>query len=162
MIKEISNNLLLICFSFLATASSCKSDLIYTDSVPMPKSIWSLSNVPDFKVPVNDTINTADIAFTIRTGSEYPFRNIWLFVTAESPDGKSITDTVEYKLADDKGNWFGKGFGDIKELNLPYRTNVFFPRKGSYHFKIRHGMRVGDLKGVYDFGLRIEKFKTGK
>jgi len=100
-----------------------------------------------------------DVDFTIRTGSDYPFRNIYLFVTAISPDGKSITDTLHYDLADEKGNWYGKGFGDIHELSLPYRTNVFFPLKGTYTFKIRHGMRISDLKGVYDLGLRIEKPK---
>jgi gliding motility-associated lipoprotein GldH len=31
--------------------------------------------------------------------------------------------------------------------------------KGSYEFKIQHGMRVENLKGVYDFGLRIEKIR---
>jgi hypothetical protein len=30
--------------------------------------------------------------------------------------------------------------------------------KGTYQFNIQHGMRTGDLKGVYDIGLRIEKY----
>jgi gliding motility-associated lipoprotein GldH len=124
----------------------------------MKNNTWSLFDNPEFKVPVTDTINSNNIFFTIRTGSKYPFRNIYLFVTAISPVGKSITDTLQYDLADEKGNWYGKGSGDIHELNLPYKTNVFFPLKGTYHFKIQHGMRIGDLKGVYDFGLRVEKF----
>ena len=85
-------------------------------------------------IPVSDTINSTNIFFTIRTGSEYPFRNIFLFVTTTSPDGKIVTDTLEYDLADEKGNWYGKGFGDIHELKLPYRSNVFFPMKGTYQF----------------------------
>jgi gliding motility-associated lipoprotein GldH len=108
---------------------------------------------------VIDTVSKTNVSFTIRTGSDYPFRNIFLFVTASSPDGKSITDTLEYELADEKGNWFGKGSGDVHELNLPYRSNVFFPLKGNYVFKIQHGMRTVDLKGVYDIGVRIEKIK---
>ena len=113
--------------------------------------------MPEFTFPVTDTINLTNVVFTIRTGSDYPFRNIYLFVTAVSPDGKINTDTLQYDLADEKGNWYGKGLGDIHELSLPYRTNVYFPLKGIYKFKIRHGMRIGDLKGVYDLGLRIEK-----
>ena len=58
-----------------------------------------------------------------------PFRNIYLFVTTTSPDGKTITDTLQYNLADEKGKWYGKGFGDIHELNLPYKSNVYFPVK---------------------------------
>jgi gliding motility-associated lipoprotein GldH len=117
-------------------------------------------NTPVFRVPVSDTLKSNDIFFVLRTGSDYPFRNLFLFVTATSPDGKIMADTLQYYLADDKGKWYGKGFGDIHELKLPYRSNVYFPLKGDYTFRIQHGMRKEDLPGVYDIGIRIEK--TGK
>jgi gliding motility-associated lipoprotein GldH len=123
----------------------------------IPDKTWKLLFIPTFKIPISDTINSNNVFFTIRTGSSYPFRNIFLFVTTISPDGKSITDTLQYNLADEKGKWYGEGFGDVHELNLPYKSNVYFPLKGSYKVKIQHGMRVEDLKSVYDFGLRIEK-----
>ena len=125
----------------------------------MPEKTWRLMDIPVFKIPITDTLNSNNVFFTIRTGSLYPFRNIYLFVTTTSPDGKSITDTLQYNLANEKGKWYGKGFGDIHELKLPYKSNVFFPIKGTYRFNIQHGMRIEDLKGVYDFGLRIEKFR---
>ena len=78
-------------------------------------------------------------------------------MTTTSPDGKSITDTLEYQLADEKGRWLGKGLGDINELRLPYKTNIFFPVTGTYRIRVQHGMRAEDLKGVYDFSLRVEK-----
>jgi hypothetical protein len=31
--------------------------------------------------------------------------------------------------------------------------------KGTYEFSIQHGMRIENLKGVYDIGLRIEKIR---
>ncbi len=123
----------------------------------MPGKKWELMNIPAFSVPVTDTISTNNILFTIRTSSSYPFRNIFLFVKTTSPEGKAITDTLEYFMADEKGHRNGKGFGDIHELRLPYKLKVYFPRKGTYVFNIQHGMRVEDLEGVYDFGLRIEK-----
>jgi gliding motility-associated lipoprotein GldH len=153
-ITKISSSLLIIIF--LITA--CNRDLLYTDTIAMPEQTWELSNVVHFSAPITDTAITSDVYFTIRTGSDYPFRNIYLFASTTAPDGTSITDTLEYYLADEKGNWFGRGPGDIHELNLPYRSNIFFPRKGNYDFRIRHGMRTGDLKGVYDFGIRIQKF----
>jgi gliding motility-associated lipoprotein GldH len=123
----------------------------------MADKTWRLSDIAKFKVPVTDTLNSNKIYFTIRTASSYPYRNIFLFVTTVSPSGKNITDTLQYNLADEKGEWYGKGFGDIHELSLPFRTNVYFPMKGTYQFVIQHGMRIEDLKGVYDFGIRIEK-----
>lgn len=139
---------------------SCNGKVVYTDSLSMDNETWKLMNIATFKVPISDTINSNNVIFTVRNGSSFPFRNIYLFVTTTSPDGKAITDTLQYNLADEKGRWYGKGFGDIHELNLPYKSNVFFPAKGIYEFKIQHGMRVEDLKGVYDFGLKIEKIKN--
>ncbi|MBE3141251.1 MAG: gliding motility lipoprotein GldH [Thermoplasmata archaeon] len=157
MIKGINRYSFVLILTSLVLLSSCNSNVVFTDSLEMPGRTWKLLDIPAFKIPVTDTLNSNNVFFTIRTGSSYPFRNIYLFVTTTSPDGKSITDTLQYNLADEKGKWYGKGFGDIHELNLPYKTNVYFPLKGSYQFKIQHGMRVEDLKGVYDFGLRIEK-----
>ena len=137
--------------------SACNSNMVYTDSKSMKEKVWNLDDVAVFLVPVSDTLNSSNVNFTIRTGTAYPFRNIYLFISTTSPDGRIITDTLEYKLADEKGKWYGKGFGDIHELDLPYKSNVFFPKKGNYQFTIRHGMREEALTGVYDLGLRIEK-----
>ena len=159
MIKEInkySSGLILISLLLL---SSCNSNVIFSDSKEMKGKTWDLTDIPSFKVKITDTINSNNVIFTIRTGSSYPFRNIYLFVTTTSPDGKSITDTLQYNIADEKGNWLGKGFGDIRELNLTYKSNVYFPVNGIYQFNIQHGMRIENLKGVYDIGLRVEKIR---
>ena len=153
-INKYSFSLLLISLILL---SSCNSNVVFTESKVMNKNTWNLLNISSFKVPITDTLKSNNVIFTIRTGSSYPFRNIYLFVTTTSPDGKSITDTLQYNLADEKGKWLGKGFGDIHELNLPYKSNIYFPVKGIYQFNIQHGMRIEDLKGVYDVGLRVEK-----
>lgn len=159
MVKESSKYLLIILVSAFLFYS-CNDDVVYTNAVSMPEKTWRLTDIPVFSVPVTDTVSKNSIFFMIRTGTSYPFRNLYLFVTTSSPDGNSRTDTLQYYLADEKGNWFGKGFGDIHELDLPFRSNVFFPQKGTYQIKVQHGMRAEDLKGVYDFGLKIEK--TGK
>lgn len=157
MTGKINSFYLLATITCLLLLASCKNNILYSDTVSMPDNIWKLDNAPEFSVEISDTINNSNIFFPVRTGSDYPFSNMWLFVTTTSPNGISIGDTIQYNLADDKGNWNGKGFGDIHELRLPYKTNIYFPHKGTYRFKIQHGMRVEDLKGVYDIGLRIEK-----
>ena len=155
MIKG-TNRYVSILLMIILTAS-CGKNVVYTDSVEMTGKTWEIDNISVFKFPVKDTVNNNNINFIIRTGSSYPYRNIYLFATTTAPDGKSITDTLQYNLADEKGNWYGKGFGDIHELTLPYKSNVFFPVSGTYQISVQHGMRIEDLKGVYDFGLRVEK-----
>ena len=157
MAKGINRYSFVLILTSLIILSSCNSNVMYSDSQVIPDNTWRLLDTPIFKIPVTDTGTSNNVFFTIRTGSSYPYRNIYLFVTTTSPDGLSITDTLQYHLADEEGQWYGKGFGDLHEINLPYKTNVYFPAKGTYQFKVQHGMRIEDLKGVYDFGLRIEK-----
>jgi gliding motility-associated lipoprotein GldH len=159
MTKGINKQKFLFYVTTILLFSGCSRNTVFTDSVSMPGKEWSLENVPVFSSQVTDTISTNDIFFIIRTSSSYPFRNIYLFVSTTSPAGKTITDTIQYMLADEKGKWYGKGIGDIHELNLPFKSNVYFPSKGIYSFKIQHGMRSETLKGVYDLGFRIEKTK---
>ncbi len=155
MTKSPISYLLVLLLSILLY--SCGKNVVFTDSQAMHGNTWKIADIPIFSFPVNDTLVSNNIYFTIRTGTAYPYRNIYLFVTTTSPDGRNLTDTLNYDLADEKGNWFGKGFGDIHEMKLPYKTNVFFPASGRYSIRIQHGMRTEDLAGVYDFGLRVEK-----
>jgi gliding motility-associated lipoprotein GldH len=143
----------------LLLISSCNSNVVFTDSVSMPGEEWNLDNITSFSTEITDTVSSNNIFFNLRTGTSYPYRNIYLFVSTTSPAGKTITDTLQYMLSDEKGNWYGKGFGDVHELKLLFKPGVYFPAKGEYSFKIRHGMRSETLKGVYDIGLRIEKIK---
>jgi gliding motility-associated lipoprotein GldH len=157
MIRRISKYSFVIILTSILLLLSCNSNVIFSDSKEMNKKTWKLADIASFKVQMTDTVNSNNVIFTLRTGSSYPFRNIYLFVTTTSPDGKSITDTLQFNVADERGNWLGKGFGDIHELNLTYKSNVYFPIKGTYIFNIQHGMRSEDLNGVYDIGLRVEK-----
>lgn len=153
---KVTNRFLLVLITAVFSMS-CGRNVVFTDSAAMAGKIWRVADIPVFRIPVKDTINSNNISFIIRTGASYPYRNIYLFVTTTSPEGNSMTDTLQYNLADEKGKWYGKGFGDIRELSLPYKTNVFFPVKGTYQIRIQHGMRIEDLKGVYDFGVKVEK-----
>jgi gliding motility-associated lipoprotein GldH len=157
MTKGISKYSLILLLLLLP--SGCNRDVLYTGSVNIPSEVWQLDFIPEFRTEIKDTAQICNINLIIRTGTSYPFRNIWLFVKTVAPSGKSITDTLQYNLADEKGKWFGKGFGDIHELNLPLRSGVFFREKGTYIFSVRHGMRTENLPGVYDLGLRITSVK---
>ncbi len=157
MTKKTNKALILFLSAFSLILASCNSNVVYTGSVAIEENKWQLMDIQTFNANISDTVNSNNLYFTIRTGSDYPFRNIFLFVSVTSPDGNKLTDTLRYNLADEKGKWYGKGFGDIHELKLPYKSNVFFPGNGEYVFKIQHGMRTEVLPGVYDIGLRIEK-----
>jgi gliding motility-associated lipoprotein GldH len=160
MTEGINKFILPVCALLTFFVCACNNNVIFTDSVSMAKEEWTLDNIPVFLPSIKDTLSSNNIFFTLRTGSSYPFRNIYLFVSTSSPSGKTITDTLQFMLADEKGKWYGKGSGDIHEMRLLYKPNVYFPLNGIYSFKVSHGMRSETLKGVYDIGLRIEKIKS--
>jgi gliding motility-associated lipoprotein GldH len=160
MRKRIEINLFVLILSSFLMVSSCKSNVEFTGFAEVPGKTWKLTYIPEFNFQISDTLSSNNIWFMIRTGSSYPYRNIYLFVTALTPDGKTISDTLQYYLADEKGNWYGSGgVGDIHSLNLPYKSNIYFPLKGTYKLRVQHGMRIEDLPGVYDLGLRVEKIR---
>lgn len=159
MTKRILKNTFILVLTSLFLTVSCGRDVVFTDSFAIPERTWTLNEKPSFEVEVSDTVTANNISFLIRTGSDYPFRNIFLFVSTVLPDGNTLTDTVQYNLADEKGNWYGRGFGDIHSLSLPYKSNIYFPLNGTYFFKVQHGMRIEDLEGVYDIGIRVEKIR---
>lgn len=136
---------------------SCGKKTVFSDVKMMPAEGWSIYNQVIFPVTVTDTVIPSNIILTIRNNSKYQYRNIFLFITTTSPQGYSLKDTVEIYLADEKGTWLGKGLGDIHDLSYPLRTNVIFPYRGTYQFRIEQGMRTEELAGIIDVGLRIIK-----
>jgi gliding motility-associated lipoprotein GldH len=134
---------------------SCDRGTYYANSVKMEGEAWSMYDPCMFSCLINDTVSVYNFDLSIRTSTGYPYRNLYLFVVTSFPSGSTVTDTLQVMLANEKGDWLGKGAGDLRELTIPYKSNVYFPEKGEYHFKVIHGMRDTVLKGVYDLGMRI-------
>lgn len=154
--KRISRILivLLILASFSCTN---KNNFSFNDEIE-PEG-WSNFYKPAFTASINDTLLAYDISISLRNSHEYPFRNIFLFVTTKSPSGLRIKDTVEYQLADEKGRWYGNGLGDLHNLTVPFKTNILFPQTGDFSFTIEQGMRREKLPGITDVGLIINQRK---
>ncbi len=150
---------LTIAFLILCLLSGCGRNTLFSDTKAMPDEKWNMYSPASFNCNVTDTLGSYDVSFSIRTTTDYPYRNLFLFVLTSFPSGTSVTDTIQYALADEKGKWYGKGVGDIREMTMHFKTNVFFPEKGEYHFRVIQGMRDTSLNGVYDFGMKIKKRK---
>lgn len=159
--KKDSHRIVLIPALLLAVTLliSCNTGSIYSESESIPGYKWDVDNIITFRAPVTDTLNSYDINLLIRTDNSYPYRNIFLFIKTMSPAGRAIKDTIEYFLADEKGDWYGSGLGDINDLSVPFKANVHFPEPGTYTFSIQHGMRENKLRGVTDIGMQIRKWQ---
>ncbi|WP_299578356.1 gliding motility lipoprotein GldH [uncultured Sunxiuqinia sp.] len=136
---------------------ACDANRVYEDYKFIGEEGWHKDSAARFQVPVDSSGSSHNVYINIRNKGNYPNSNIWLFLEIVSPQGKVLTDTVEYILAEKSGKWRGSGIGDLFDNQFLYRKNVHFDEPGEYRFAIRQGMRAQQLKGIHDIGLRVEK-----
>ena len=155
---------LLICISCIAMLFSCTDNLVVSDYKAIDDGKWKKDGQLSFSFSEIDTITQYNMFLTIRNDETYPFSNLFLIADLEYPDGKTVTDTLEYEMARPNGEWLGKGSGSIKENKLWFRDNIVFPSSGVYNLKLSHAMRkngkvdgIEELEGITDVGFQIEK-----
>jgi gliding motility-associated lipoprotein GldH len=136
---------------------SCDTQRVYEEFRPVDDQTWSSNNKVHFNVSLADSAQGYNVYISVRHTGNYEFSNLYLFVTAHSPNGNSVRDTVELTLADERGKWLGKGAASVFTTYYPYRKNIRFPLHGIYTFDIEQAMWIRDLKNITDVGLRIEK-----
>lgn len=144
-------------FSLLVCLSSCDKNRVFEENKKIPDSVWNVNNKVSFNVPIKDTINPHQVFINVRNAGEYPFSNLFLFITTKFPNGKLAKDTVECILADERGKWLGNGSGDIFDNRILFKKGVRFPMLGEYTFTFEQAMRTENLPFIMDVGLRIEK-----
>ncbi|HEY4787376.1 MAG TPA: gliding motility lipoprotein GldH [Bacteroidales bacterium] len=155
------NSLFMLGIALLVGLFGCNFDSIYEKSEDIPKEEWNKNEVIKFEIPVTDTIHGYRIFVNVRNSNEYPYSNLFLFLTTYSPQGKSVKDTLEMTLADDRGKWLGSGFGGIwsSETALRNNTVIRFPSSGIYRIEVVQAMRDDVLRGIKDIGIKVERAK---
>lgn len=130
----------------------------------MENGSWSMDNPIKFEFSKLDSIQTHNMFINIRNDNNFQFNNLFLITELEYPNGNTLKDTLEYKMAEPNGEWLGKGLGSIKENKLWFQEKIVFDDSGVYKVNITHAMRKnGDVDGIYvldgitDVGLEIEK-----
>jgi gliding motility-associated lipoprotein GldH len=151
---------------FFLILSSCNSKTIFSEYKNLPNQTWFLNNKIVFNIENKDTINNKNVFINIRNTTNYPFSSLFLIAKIKTPANNQIIDTLEYKMADNYGNWLGSGISNIKENKLIYKQNYHFSKQGNYKFTIQQATRSNTdingntpLKGISDVGLSIEKIK---
>ena len=153
--KTNRNNIIPAIALLAVITLSCDRNTVFSGNYRISDEKWSMYDPVSYACTITDTISTHDIKFSLRTSTEYPYRNIYLFIVTTFPSGTTVTDTLHAMVADEKGRWLGRGAGDLRELSIPYKSNVWFPETGEYHFRVAQGMRDTVLRGVYDLGMKI-------
>jgi gliding motility-associated lipoprotein GldH len=157
MMKPINPSSILLLMVLSGFLTGCHKNRVYESYSPLDQQGWHKDSVLTWAFTMNDSAKNYTLSFNLRNTVDYPYSNIWLFVAIDPPGGNTLSDTVEFILADPSGQWLGSGYGKFRDNKLLYRQNVYFPDTGTYVFSVQQGMREEILKGIHDFGISIEK-----
>lgn len=136
---------------------SCNQHTLYDHYEPVHVEGWNYKEPVRFTYQVTDTNEYTDVYLKLRHTEDYPWMNIFFFMTTIFPDSTYAKDTIECFLADQSGEWFGQGYGHIKSDKFLLKQKVRFPMLGTYVFELTHGMREPELKEIKDVGLMINR-----
>ena len=130
--------------------SSCRKDIVYSHFCPVTSAKWHVDSVAQFDYQISDAQPSYRMLVYVRHTERYPYQNMWMFI------GDDIyRDTIEFYLADDRGQWLGDKHHGFVEMPVLIETDYHFPDTGTYHMSIQHGMRDSVLSGITDVGFEI-------
>ena len=154
----MKNSLLILILSSLFFTGCINND-VYLKYKTITSNGWNKDSLCTFDIQIKDTTASYNLYVNVRNRGEYPYQNLWIFLSKMSPDSVLIKDSIECYLADKRGKWLGTGIGSVLEMPVLYQQKVKFSTAGIYHYKITHGMRDSVLMGINDIGMRVEKVK---
>ncbi len=141
---------------------SCDDKQVF-DKYQSVSNTWEMNEKISFPLPKLDSTRKYNLFINVRNNNLYRYSNLFLISEMKFPNGKVITDTLEYTMAAPDGEWLGIGFSDLKENKLWYKENVSFVEDGEYIITLQHAMRkngevegINSLEGITDIGFRIE------
>jgi gliding motility-associated lipoprotein GldH len=144
-------------FSIVGLFAACHpSNEVYYRFESIPHAAWDKNTEYKFDVEITDTLALYDVFVEVRNNNRYNYRNLWLFVSFKTPEGNMRKDTLNCELANEYGEWYGKGRG-LHTIVFPYDQSIRYPYSGTYSYIVKQGMRSDRLEGISDIGIRVVK-----
>lgn len=161
MARQRNRWLWLLGFVFICLMG-CDHPVEANESISLP-GYWESEREIEFTIPELATDKAYDLFIELRNTNDYPFSNLFLIASLEYPNGKVVTDTLEYRMTRPDGSWLGTGMGNVKANRLWYKEGMMFEEQGEYQLKLSQAMRqngqvegVAQLIGITDVGYSIE------
>ena len=122
---------------------SCQNENKKEDYHSFKNNTWNTDSIVSFELDNIDTTSSHDLYLMVRHTTNFKFQNLFLFTNFENQQ-----DTLELFLSEKSGRWFGKGFGEIKELKIRIKENVNFKENQDQIFSVEQAMRHEDLEKI--------------
>lgn len=143
---------ILLCVVCACVFTNCSRDIAYCHFVPVSSEQWHMDSIARFDFSIEDADADYQMILYLRHTDRFPYQNMWIYATE-----KETQDTIEFYLADDRGQWLGDKKHGFIEMPVLLEENRHFADTGRYSLEIQHGMRDTLLRGVTDVGLEIRR-----
>lgn len=119
----------------------------------VPTVGWNRADTLIYRLPDGFAGHRLTVEMDVRHTETYPYRDLWLALI-HSPASKARHDIVHLQLADERGNWNGKGYsGCLYQYSQQVGTVVCHPSDSI--LRIVHLMKNDELPGLADVGVRL-------
>ena len=135
--------------------ASCHAKARYSESRSIPDQKWKQNDKTVFKIPIDDTTQLYNIVLTLRTTADFPYRNLWMYLTIDGPSGKSRKLPLNIITADPNGRWTGDKSGSVVTFDTLLVSHNRFPKKGQYTFAFEQATTQQILPEVLDLTLDL-------
>ena len=146
-------NKFILVLSFLFVC--CQDGIQYYSYQPVSPAGWNRKDTLLYPITPSLPIGNHNIQIGIRHLESYAYRDIWLGLQCSLNDSL-VCDTIHLYLADELGNWHGKGIGGL--IQFAQNTSLKLSIQDSIspsELRIFHLMSDSVLKYVCDVGLRL-------
>lgn len=142
----------------LSSACSPRRE-VYDHFAALPSDGWNVADVQVFDFSLPAIPDTYELALTVRHGSRYDNRNLWMFVSFADSVGIWRTDTVNCILADRFGKWYGSGWGVHYQFRQILSDDFRFRMGGEQQIRVQQAMRYNPVMDITDIGISVLKKK---
>jgi len=147
----------LIVVVLIIALQSCGKEVFYEKNIPIENEAWSQTDTVKVTLDIDDIDQEFDLFINIRNNKTYAYMNLFMFLDIEAPSGEVWHDTLKFDLADQKGMWRSE---DVSESYVMSSFRAYsgyhFPEKGTYTFRLNHGLYDEPLKGISDIGIKLK------
>ena len=118
---------------------------------------WKYGDSLLFRFNAPDSVWQGDIAIVVRHAASYPYSNLLIELGGQI-DGDIAVDTFNIMLADDFGNWLGRGSGlSFQRVDTIVR-NVSLSAPSDLY--VRHIMRADCITDIEQIGLIFSPYHS--
>ncbi len=156
--------------SMVFVLSGCSVDptVVLDEFRTQEDKIWEWKEVQAYDFEITDASSYYDVNIQARISGEYAYSNLWMVYRLGLRDslvgsainnlGSKVQGSKQFQavLADETGRWLGDGKGNLRVYSFPVIQRAVL-KPGKYRFLLRQNVRVDQLYGVSDIGLRVVK-----